>query len=74
MSAMLKKHQLAQIDGFNLSLVEKNTKEVIGKFAQINSLEKALEIQEDDPELISLAAKMSKNAQDARKVLDEGNK
>ena len=57
LSDMLKKNQPTEVSDAPIKEIEKKSKEVFATLAQINKLESALEIQDEDAEL----AKTKKN-------------
>ena len=54
--------------------LEEKKREIVAQIPKINKLENALDIQEDDPELVSLKQKIEKNISDARAQLENGNR
>ena len=71
---MLNKHQPTEIDPKLVENLEEKKREIIAQIPKINKLEGALDMPEEDPELLSIKDKIEKNIGDARKYLDNGNK
>ena len=71
---MLQKHQLTELDVNMVQNLEEKKREIIAQIPKINKLETALDVQEEDPELVSIKSKIEKNVSDARSHLDEGNR
>ena len=71
---MLQKHQPTEVDTKMIESLEEKKREIVAQIPKINKLENALDIQEDDPELVSLKQKIEKNISDARAQLENGNR
>ena len=75
MSKELAKHTIvSEMPGDKLQILAQKTDEVITQIPQINKLEQLLEIQAEDPELISLKGEMTANLDKSQKAFEEGNK
>ena len=71
---MLQKHQPTEVDTKMIESLEEKKHEIVAQIPKINKLENALDIQEDDPELVSIKQKIEKNIGEARAQLENGNK
>lgn len=63
---MLQKHQPTELDVKMVENLEEKKREIVAQIPKINKLEGALDIQEEDPELLSIKSKIEKNVSDAR--------
>ena len=71
---MLQKHQPSELDPQMVASLAEKKKEIFAQIPKINKLEAALDIQEEDPELVSIKQKIDKNIKEARAQLEDGNK
>ena len=67
---MLAKHQPTELDPKMISALEEKKTEIAAQLPNINKLEAALDIQEEDAELLSLKQKMEKNIGAAKAHLE----
>ena len=71
---MMQKHQPTEVDTKMIENLEEKKREIVAQIPKINKLEQALDIQEDDPELVSIKEKIEKNIGAARTQLESGNR
>ena len=71
---MMQKHQPTEVDTKMIENLEEKKHEIVAQIPKINKLEQALDIQEDDPELVSIKEKIEKNISAARAQLESGNR
>ena len=74
MKAMLKKHNMAEVDPAKVDKIQKKADQILAQFPKVNELEKTLEIQEQDAELAQIEKKIKTTVQTTRKSITEGNR
>lgn len=71
---MLQKHQPSELDPQMVASLDEKKNEILAQIPKINKLETDLDIQDEDPELLSIKQKIEKNINEARSQLEDGNK
>ena len=74
MKAMLTKHAFMEIDAGKVDKMQKKADQILATFPKINELEKSLEVQENDAELVLIQKKIKSTVQETRQKITEGNK
>ena len=73
MQKMLGKHTPNEMENEQLEMLSLKHDEVVSQIPRINELEQTLEIQAEDPELVTLSKKMEEDLQKTKDAFNNGN-